>query len=97
MGPGAISKVAFWQHLNRKEKDDFAVRKAIFIGADHGSSEASEVGAPVPELIRRSGISEKTFYLWEKISVGLEVDDLRRKVRDEDEVTHGLDGSLEHR
>jgi putative transposase len=33
-----------------------------------------EVGVPVVEVVRRSGISEQTFYRWKRQYVGLEVD-----------------------
>jgi putative transposase len=37
----------------------------------------AEAGVPLAELIRRVGISEQTFYRWEKQYVGLEVDQVR--------------------
>ena len=45
----------------------------------------AEVGVPVADLIRQVGISEQTFYRWEKQYVGLEVDQVRqlRQVQEE--------------
>ena len=45
----------------------------------------AEVGVPVADLIRQTGISEQTFYRWKKQYVGLEVDQVRqlRQVQDE--------------
>ena len=37
-----------------------------------------ETGTPVAEVIRRMGISEQTFYRWEKVYDGLGVGELRR-------------------
>ena len=38
----------------------------------------AEAGVPIAELIRRVGISEQTFYRWQKQYVGLEVDQVRQ-------------------
>ena len=38
----------------------------------------AETGTPVAEVIRRMGISEQTFYRWEKLYAGLGVGELRR-------------------
>jgi len=46
----------------------------------------AEVGAPVPELIRKAGISEQTFYRWKKQYVGPESGHVRemKHLQDED-------------
>ena len=38
----------------------------------------AEAGVPLPEVLRRVGISEQTFYRWKKQYVGLEVDQVRQ-------------------
>ncbi len=37
-----------------------------------------EMGLPVTELMRRMGISEQTFYRWNKLYAGLYVDQVRQ-------------------
>ena len=37
-----------------------------------------EAGTPVPEIIRKMGIAEQTFYRWKKKYAGLGVAELRR-------------------
>jgi putative transposase len=37
----------------------------------------AEVGVPVVELTRKTGISQQTFYRWKKQYAGLEVDQIR--------------------
>jgi putative transposase len=38
----------------------------------------AEVGVPVVEVCRRVGITEQTFYRWNKRYVGLEIDQVRQ-------------------
>jgi putative transposase len=38
----------------------------------------AEAGVPLAELIRRVGISERTFYRWKKQYVGLKMDQVRQ-------------------
>ena len=38
----------------------------------------AEVRVPVVELCRQAGITEQTFYRWEKQYVGLEIDQVRQ-------------------
>ena len=38
----------------------------------------AEAGVPLPELLRRVGVSEQTFYRWKKQYVGLEADRVRQ-------------------
>jgi putative transposase len=45
----------------------------------------AETGTPVAEVIRRTGISEQTFYCWKKVYGGLGVGELRRLKQLEDE------------
>ena len=45
----------------------------------------AETGTPVAEVIRRTGISEQTFYRWKKVYGGLGVGELRRVKQLEDE------------
>jgi putative transposase len=45
----------------------------------------AELGLPVTELIRRVGISEKTFYRWKKQYSNLEVDQVRQLKQLQDE------------
>jgi len=47
----------------------------------------AELGMPVAEVIRRVGISEKTFYRWKKQYLGLEIDHVRQLKQLQDE--HG--------
>jgi putative transposase len=43
-----------------------------------GVLKQAEVGVAVAELIRKVGISERTYYLWKKQYTGLEVDQVRQ-------------------
>jgi putative transposase len=45
----------------------------------------AEAGAKTPDLCRRHGVSEQTFYSWKARYGGLEVSDLRRLRQLEDE------------
>ena len=45
----------------------------------------AETGTPVAEVIRRKGVSERTFYRWKKVYGGLDVGELRRVKQLEDE------------
>ncbi len=45
----------------------------------------AETGRSVAEVIRRMGISEKTFYRWKKVYSGFGVGELRRPKQLEDE------------
>ena len=45
----------------------------------------AEMGLPVPELVRRVGISEQTFYRWKKQYSNLEVDQVRQLKQLQDE------------
>lgn len=45
----------------------------------------AEAGAKTPDLCRRHGVSEQTFYRWKARYGGLEVSELRRLRRLEDE------------
>jgi len=38
----------------------------------------AEAGVPLPELLRRAGVSEQTFYRWKKQYIGLEADQVRQ-------------------
>ena len=60
-------------------------RKRFSVEQIVGVLKQSEVGVPVPELLRQVGISEQTFYRWKKRYTGLEVDEVRqlRQLQDE--------------
>ena len=45
----------------------------------------AEAGAKTPDLCRRHGVSEQTFYRWKARYGGLEISDLRRLRQFEDE------------
>jgi len=45
----------------------------------------AEAGTPVPEVCRKLGISEQTFYRWKKKFAGMGVAELRRLRQLEDE------------
>jgi putative transposase len=61
------------------KKKRFSVEQIV------GVLKQAEVGVPVAELIRKVGISEQTFYRWNKQYVGLESDQVRemRQLQDE--------------
>jgi len=42
------------------------------------ASKQAETGTPVAEVLRRMGVSEQTFYRWNKLYGGLGVGELRR-------------------
>ena len=44
-----------------------------------------ESGTPVPEIVRKMGIAEQTFYRWKKQYAGLGVAELRRLKQLEEE------------
>jgi putative transposase len=44
-----------------------------------------QVGVPVAEVIRKTGISEQTFYRWKAKYAGLEVDEVRRMAQLQEE------------
>jgi len=50
-----------------------------------GVLKQAEIGVPVAELIRKTGITEQTFYRWKAKYAGLEVDQVRqiRQLREE--------------
>lgn len=45
----------------------------------------AETGTPIPEVLRKMGISEATFYNWKKKYAGLGVTELRRLKQLEEE------------
>lgn len=61
------------------KKRRFSVEQII------GVLKQAEVGVPVADLIRKVGISEKTFYHWKKQYVGLESDQVREMKQLQDE------------
>jgi putative transposase len=54
-------------------------------GADRVCAEAGRRGTPVPELCRKLGVAEATFYRWKKQYAGLGVAEIRRLKQLEDE------------
>ena len=53
-------------------------RKRFSVEQIVGVLKQAEVGVAVAELIRKVGISERTYYLWKKQYTGLEVDQVRQ-------------------
>ena len=53
-------------------KKKFSVEQIV------GVLKQAEVGVPVAELIRKTGITEQTFYRWKKQYVGMELDQARQ-------------------
>lgn len=53
----------------------------------HAVLKESEAGAKTPELCRKYGISEQTFYRWKSKYGGMELSDIRRLKELEDENT----------
>lgn len=49
------------------------------------ASNQAESGTPVPEIIRKVGVSEPTFYRWRKKYAGLGVAEVRRLKQFEEE------------
>ena len=57
----------------------FAVKKKRFsVEQIVGVLKQAEVGVPIGELVRQVGISEQTFYQWEKRYAKLEIDQVRQ-------------------
>jgi putative transposase len=52
-----------------------------------GVLKQAQVGNPVAEAIRKTGISEQTFYRWEAKFAGLEVDAVRKMAQLQEENT----------
>jgi putative transposase len=65
--------------------EDFAMKKKFSVEQIVGVLKQAEVGVPVAELIRKMGISERTFYRWKSKYTGMEVDQVRqlKQLRDE--------------
>jgi putative transposase len=53
-------------------KKKFSVEQIV------GVLKQAEVGVPVGELIRKTGITEQTYYRWKAKYAGLEVDQVRQ-------------------
>jgi putative transposase len=68
-----------WDDLNRLEKEDRPMKKSRYSPAQvaFGLRQA-ENGTPVPEVCRKMGISEQTFYRWKKKYQGMGVAEVRR-------------------
>lgn len=56
-------------------KKKFSVEQIV------GVLKQAEVGVPVAELIRKTGITEQTYYRWKAKYAGLEVDQARRQIK----------------
>jgi putative transposase len=50
-----------------------------------GVLKQAQVGVPVAEVIRKTGISEQTFYRWKAKYAGLEVDEVRKMAQLQEE------------
>jgi len=61
------------------KKKRFSVEQIV------GVLKQAEVGVPVAEVIRKSGISEQTFYRWKAKYAGLEVDQVRQMAQLQEE------------
>lgn len=53
------------------------MKKKLSIEQIVGVLKQAEVGVPVAELIRKTGITDQTYYRWKAEYVGLEVDQIR--------------------
>jgi putative transposase len=62
-------------------KKKFSVEQMV------GVLKQAEVSVPVAEVIRKVGISERTFYRWKKQYIGLEVDQVRQMKQLQEENT----------
>jgi putative transposase len=58
------------------ETDDEAIK--VHAGADHRGAEGAPGGGAAPDLCRKHGISEATFYAWRSKYGGMEVSDARK-------------------
>ena len=63
------------------KKKRFSVEQMI------GVLKQAQVGVPVAEVIRKTGISEQTFYRWKAKYAGLEVDEVRKMAQRQEENT----------
>jgi putative transposase len=66
--------------------EEFVVKKKRFsVEQIAAVLKQAELGMPVAELIRQTGISEQTFFRWKKQYAGLHSDEVRelRQLRDE--------------
>lgn len=54
------------------------MKKKVSVEQIVGVLKQTEVGVPVAELIRKTGITEQTYYRWKVKYAGLEVDQLRQ-------------------
>src|SRR5271168_3467623 len=61
------------------KKKRFSVEQMI------GVLKQAQVGVPVAEVIRKTGISEQTFYRWKAKYAGLEVDQVRQMAQLQEE------------
>jgi putative transposase len=60
-------------------KEDFAMKSSKFTEEQIAFTlKQAELGTPVKEVIRKTGITEQTFYRWKKKYGGLGMNELRR-------------------
>ncbi len=68
-----------WDDLNWIEKEDRPMKKSRYTPEQVAFGlRQSESGTPVPEVCRKMGISEQTFYRWKKKFQGMGVAEVRR-------------------
>ena len=61
-----------------RHKEGSIEGKEIHRGTDHRCAQRGEAGAKVPDLCRKYGMSDASYYNWKARYAGLTVSDLRR-------------------
>jgi putative transposase len=68
----------FGRNQPEKGRGNLPMKKKSSVEQIVGVLKQAEVGVPVAELIRKTGITEQTYYRWKAKYVGLEVDQVRQ-------------------
>lgn len=74
---GPNGRLVFWQDQLEEGRGILPMKKKLSIEQIVGVLKQAEVGVPVAELIRKTGITDQTYYRWKAEYVGLEVDQIR--------------------
>jgi putative transposase len=71
-------RLVFWQNQPEEGGGILPMKKKFSVEQIVGVLKQAEVGVPVAELIRKTGITEQTYYRWKAKYAGLEVDQVRQ-------------------
>jgi hypothetical protein len=80
MGPAKTvpdGRLVFWQEPALRRPRDFADKEEVLCGANRWVLKQAEVEVPVAELIRKTGVTEQTYYRWKAKYAGCGPRELR--------------------